>query len=49
MFIFAFLTTNVFFIYNHILKDALWLDCGRLLLGIGVGLFSYVVISIILN
>ena len=27
----------------HILKDALWLDCGRLLLGIGVGLFSYVV------
>ncbi|XP_056860656.1 sugar transporter ERD6-like isoform X5 [Raphanus sativus] len=24
-------------------KDALWLDCGRLLLGIGVGLFSYVI------
>ncbi|XP_018451210.2 sugar transporter ERD6 [Raphanus sativus] len=24
-------------------QDALWLDCGRLLLGIGVGLFSYVI------
>ncbi|KAG2305462.1 hypothetical protein Bca52824_034113 [Brassica carinata] len=24
-------------------KDALWLDCGRLLLGIGIGLFSYVI------
>ncbi|CAN8244699.1 unnamed protein product [Cochlearia groenlandica] len=24
-------------------KDALWLDCGRLLLGIGVGIFSYVI------
>ncbi|CAF2260544.1 BnaA08g26700D [Brassica napus] len=24
-------------------EDALWLDCGRLLLGIGVGLFSYVI------
>ncbi|KAL1204648.1 Sugar transporter ERD6 [Cardamine amara subsp. amara] len=24
-------------------QDALWLDCGRLLIGIGVGLFSYVI------
>ncbi|CAF2041003.1 unnamed protein product [Brassica rapa] len=24
-------------------KDALWLDCGRFLLGIGVGIFSYVI------
>ncbi|ESQ29776.1 hypothetical protein EUTSA_v10023420mg [Eutrema salsugineum] len=24
-------------------QDALWLDCGRLLLGIGVGIFSYVI------
>ncbi|CAH2038524.1 unnamed protein product [Thlaspi arvense] len=24
-------------------QNALWLDCGRLLLGIGVGLFSYVI------
>lgn len=31
------------------LKNAMWLDCGRLLLGIGVGLFSYVVIPLFLN
>ncbi|XP_010550028.1 PREDICTED: sugar transporter ERD6 [Tarenaya hassleriana] len=24
-------------------QDAMWLDCGRLLLGVGVGLFSYVI------
>ncbi|KAJ0252482.1 hypothetical protein HA466_0116760, partial [Hirschfeldia incana] len=24
-------------------RDALWLDCGRFLLGIGVGIFSYVI------
>lgn len=36
-------------VFNSCYKDALWLDLGRLFIGFGIGIITYVVRSIYAN